>query len=100
MLREKKKDFCAAADAYKEAQKRKGAPEYIIRFTGYMLARCPGREKEAYDYLRRLYDIGKQHHLPTLIVSLKELEEALDIPLPQRIPDPHPDVLRRQRAGK
>ena len=100
VLRDKKKDYCGAAEAYREAFKRPGAPEFIIRFVGYMLARCPGHEREAYVYLRKLYDEEKKHRLPSVIVSLKNLEVELDIPLLQRIPDPHPDMLRRQRAGE
>ncbi|MFK5921482.1 MAG: hypothetical protein QM496_04840 [Verrucomicrobiota bacterium] len=101
VLREKKKDFCAAAEVYREANKRPDAPAYTIRFVGYLLALCPGKEREAYDYLRELYDQGEKHRrLPSVIASLKELEEKLNIPLIQRIPEIHPDVLRRERAEK
>ncbi len=100
VLRSKKEDYCAAAEAYREALKRKGAPQFVIRFVGYNLARCPGHEREAYDYLRKLYDEGEKHRLPSVIVFLKELEEKLDIPLVQRIPDPLPEILRRERAQK
>jgi len=101
VLREKKKDYCGAAEAYREALKRPGAPRMTLRFVGYMLARCPGHEKEAYTYLRNLYDEGKEHRSkPSVITSLKVLEEKLDIPLIQRIPDPDSQELRRQRAAR
>lgn len=98
VLRSKKEDYCAAAKAYEEALSRKGAPEFVTRFVGYNLALCPGQEREAYDYLRKLYDEGKKHRLPSVIFFLKELEGKLDIPLRQRIPDPLPETLRRGQA--
>jgi hypothetical protein len=45
-----------------------------------------GREREAYDQLRALYDSGEQERLPTLIRRLKELEIKLDIPPERRLP--------------
>jgi hypothetical protein len=38
--------------------------------------------------LHALYAAGESERLPTLIRLLKELENKLDIPLHQRIPDP------------
>lgn len=100
VLREKKQDYCAAAEVYRQASQRPDAPGYTIRFVGYMLARCPGKENEAYDYLRKLYDQGEKHRLPSVIASLKDLEKKLDIPLIQKIPDIHPETLRQQRAER
>jgi tetratricopeptide (TPR) repeat protein len=100
VLRSKKEDYCGAAKAYEEALKRQGAPEFAIRFVGYNLAQCPGHEREAYDYLRKLYDEGPKHRLPAVIVFLKELEEKLGIPQRQRITDPLPEHLRRERAAR
>lgn len=100
VLREKKHDYCAAANAYQEALKLPHAPGYTIRFVGYMLARCPGKEREAYYHLRQLYDQGKTQRLPSVIASLKELEVKLDIPLLQRIPDIHPEILRQEQAKR
>ena len=77
VLRGNKQDFCGAAEAYREALKRPGAPAMIIRFVGYMLAQCPGHEQEAYDYLRNLYDQGQKHRLPSVITALKDLEILL-----------------------
>lgn len=100
VLRLKKADFCGAAEAYKEALARPGAPGMITRFYGYMLAQCPGHEREAYDYLRKLYDEGEKHRQDSVIASLKDLELKLGIPLLKRIPDTHPETLRRERAEK
>lgn len=100
VLRLKKADYCGAAEAYKEALARNGTPGMITRFYGYMLAQCSGHEQEAYDYLRKLYDEGDKHRQDSVIVSLKNLELKLGIPLIQRIPDPHPETRRRERAEK
>ncbi len=100
VLRLKYADYCGAAEAYKEALARPGTPGMITRFYGYMLAKCPGHEQDAYDYLRKLYDSGKKHHKDTMITSLKELEIKLAIPLIKRIPDPLPETLRRERAER
>ena len=62
------------------------------------MARCPGKEKEAYAYLMALYGEGEQQHLPTLIKEIKNLEEKLGIPGPRRIPDADPD--RPQKASR
>ena len=42
---------------------------------------------EAYERLRQLYDAGKNERLPTLITRLKFLEQKLNIPNEQRIPE-------------
>ena len=62
------------------------------------MARCPGKEMEAYAYLMGLYREGDQQHLPTLIKEIKTLEETLAIPGPRRIPDADPD--RPKKAPK
>lgn len=101
IYREKLKDNCATARVYKIAKDVPGAPGYVRRFYGYFLARCPGSEQEAYDYLAGLYREGRHQRKPTLIKEIKTLEEKLDIPFSLRIPDPDPDVelmRRRNRA--
>jgi hypothetical protein len=70
---------------------------YVIRFAAYELSKCPGHEREAYAELMRLYHLGEDQHLPTLIVQIKAMEDFLDIPRDQRIPDEHPDVARARR---
>lgn len=87
LYREKYKDHEAAASYFSKAASFPDAPEYDRRFAAYELSYVPGREREAYATLRGLYDRGKQERLPTLIKRLKFLEEKLDIPLHQRIPD-------------
>jgi hypothetical protein len=77
-----------------------GAPGYARRFYGYFMARCPGREREAYDYLTALYREGEAQRLPTLIKEIKNLEVKLAIPSPRRIPDGDPDRRPQKSAEK
>jgi hypothetical protein len=63
-----------------------GAPSYDKRFSVYELSHCEGREREAYERLRALYDEGEKERLPTLIKRLKFLEDKLNVPPDQRIP--------------
>ena len=64
-----------------------GAPAYAERFAAYELSYCEDHEREAYDWLMRLYQRGENERLPTLIKRLKYLEERLNIPPAERIPD-------------
>jgi len=91
VYRQKLKDPCATARVYGDMIGLEGSPPYVRRFHGYFMARCPGREEEAYAYLLDLYREGEHQHLPTLLEEIKKLEEKLDIPYPQRIPNPDPD---------
>lgn len=91
VYREKLKDNCAAARVYGDTIGLPGAPGFVRRFHGYFLARCPGKEQEAYDYLMGLYREGDEQHLPTLIKEIKNMEEKLGIPSPRRIPNGDPD---------
>lgn len=86
VYKEKLKDFCAAAQIYKDMLGLPGCPGYAVRFHGYFLAKCPGKEQEAYDHLMNLYRQGTKHHKASLLYSIKKMEEALKIPFPQRIP--------------
>jgi hypothetical protein len=63
------------------------AASYDRRFSAYELFYCEGHEWKAYERLHRLYDEGPQERLPTLITRLKFLEDKLNIPQGQRIPD-------------
>ena len=87
LYKEKLNDHAAAARCYARAAALPGAPEYDKRFAAYELSFAPGHEREAYTALRQLYDRGEHERLPTLLKRLKYLEEALDIPLDQRIPN-------------
>jgi hypothetical protein len=91
VYREKLKDDCATSRVYGDMIGLPDAPGYVRRFHGYFMARCRGKEREAYDYLTALYQEGEHQHLPTLIKEIKTLEEKLGVPTPQRIPDADPD---------
>ena len=85
--KEKYNDHARASEFFAKAASLPGAPSYAKRFSAYELSYCEGREHEAYERLRRLYDSGEQERLPTLIGRLKFLEERLNIPQDQRIAD-------------
>jgi len=87
LYRDKYEDHEHASEFFAKASALPGAHSYARRFAAYELAQCPGRERQAYDQLRSLYDSGEQERLPTLLRRLKELEIKLNIPPDQRIPD-------------
>jgi predicted Zn-dependent protease len=87
LYRDKYEDHEHASEFFAKAAALPGGHSYARRFAAYELAQVPGREREAYAQLRALYDRGEQERLPTLIRRLKELENKLDIPPDQRIPD-------------
>jgi hypothetical protein len=84
-------DPCGGAIAYEKAKNLPGSLGFTVRFQGYCMAECPGREQEAYEYLSDLYHPGQKHRTPSVIVALKKLEETLDVPFTLRIPDWDPD---------
>ncbi|MFY8216128.1 MAG: hypothetical protein ACOVMP_05960 [Chthoniobacterales bacterium] len=86
LLRDKFEDHCAAADAFLKASQLPDARSYLPRMAAYEMAQCAGREREAYDLLKRLYDENPANHVPGLIARLKEMEDKLGIPAPNRIP--------------
>ncbi len=87
LYKEKLQNHAAAAIYYARAAALPGAPEYDERFAAYELSFAPGHEREAYAALRHLYDQGEHERLPTLLTRLKFLEEKLQIPLYERIPE-------------
>jgi hypothetical protein len=87
LYKEKYKDHERASEFYSRAAALPEAATYDRRFSAYELSYCEGREWEAYERLCQLYDEGEQERLPTLITRLKFLEDKLDIPREQRIPD-------------
>src|SRR5437899_10041335 len=87
LYKEKYKDHQHASEFFAKAAVLPGAPSYNRRFSAYELSYCEGREREAYERLRRLYNEGEKERLPTLITRLKFLEDKLGIPQDQRIPD-------------
>ena len=95
LYKEKYKDHERASEYYAKAAAVPGAAPWDRRFSAYELSYCEGREREAYERLRRLYDEGPQERLPTLIKRLKFLEEKLGIPQEQRIPEKENKILNR-----
>ena len=87
LYKEKYKDHERASEFYAKAAALPGAPTFDKRFSAYELSYCEGREREAYERLRHLYDMGPQERLPTLIKRLKVLEDKLEFSQEQRIPD-------------
>jgi len=84
LYKQKYVDHCAAAEQYALAARFPDAPSYIKRMAAYELAECPGHEREAYDKLRKIFDMGDREWLPTLLMKLKLMEEKLNIPEDQR----------------
>ena len=94
LYREKYNDHAAASECLAKAARLPGAASYDRRFSAYELSYCDGREREAYDRLRALYDEGEKERLPTLIKRLKYLEEKLNVPPGQRISDAEPPIAK------
>ena len=87
LYRDKYHDHARALECFAAAAEKPGAPGYDKRFAAYELSFCEGREGEAYERLHQLYLSGKNERLPTLITRLQFLEEKLNIPNEQRIPE-------------
>jgi hypothetical protein len=87
LYREKFNDHARASEFFGKAAALPNAPSYDKRFAAYELSYCEGREREAYERLRALYDEGEKERLPTLIKRLRFLEEKLNIPPEERIAD-------------
>lgn len=85
LLRDKFADHCGAGAAFLKASQLAESSPYAARFAGYELAKCPGRERDAYGILKALYDRGPEERKPTLIETLRDLEKKLDVPMDQRI---------------
>lgn len=85
LLRDKYKDHCGAAEYFARAASFEDAPAYEKRFAAYELARCPGREREAYRELKRLHEEFPGERKPTMETLLRELEQKLEVPEQQRI---------------
>jgi tetratricopeptide (TPR) repeat protein len=95
LCRERQGNLCEAAEYYRRASLTPAAPEYLHRIYGYLLAQCGQHDEEAMRVLREIYDRGleslrRDHELtwkPSLIVELRKLEERLQVPPDQRIPE-------------
>lgn len=79
------KDHCKASEYYGKAASFPNSPVFYHRFQYYELAKCPGHEREAYEALLKLYRAGENEHLPTLLKTLGELQEKLNVPADQKI---------------
>jgi tetratricopeptide (TPR) repeat protein len=90
LYHDKFNDHEHASEFYAKAAALPGAHSYDRRFSAYELSYCEGREGEAYERLRALYDQGERERLPTLIKRLKFLEAKLAIPPEHRIPEKAP----------
>ncbi|MEX1118216.1 MAG: hypothetical protein WEB60_05415, partial [Terrimicrobiaceae bacterium] len=88
LLRDKFEDHCAAAEAFSQAAELPNPAPYVARFAAYEMAKCPGREREAYERLKTLYQKGESQRLPTLLTLLQEMEKNLDVPPKDRIHSP------------
>jgi hypothetical protein len=88
LYRDKFNDPCKAQDAYEKCAALPGHPAFTRRFAVYMLADCPGHEREAYERLVQLYQMGEDERVPTLLTKLAELQEKLSVPPDQRIYTP------------
>jgi len=88
LLRDKLEDHSAAVDAFLRASEFPDAPPYCRRFAGYEMAKIPGREREAYEFLKALYQQGEKQRLPTLVNLLRQMEKKLDIPASERVDNP------------
>ena len=87
LYQQKYNDHTQASEYFARAAALPGAMSYDRRFSAYELSYCEGREREAYERLRQLYDLGEKERLPTLIKRLKFLEEKIGIPQDRRIPN-------------
>jgi hypothetical protein len=90
LYKEKYQDHVRASEFFAKAASLPGAPSYDKRFSVYELSYCEGREREAYQRLRQLYDTGENERLPTLIARLTFLENKLNIAQDQRIRETGP----------
>lgn len=87
LYRDKYNDHERASEFFAKAAALPGAMSYDRRFSAYELSYVEGREHEAYERLRQLYEAGENERLPTLIRRLEFLEDKLDISRDQRIPE-------------
>jgi hypothetical protein len=88
LYRDKFEDHHRASEWYDKAKNFPRAPSYEKRFAAYELSHCPDREQEAYERLVKLYKMGENERLPTLLTRLQYLQEKLNIPPEQRVYNP------------
>ena len=88
LYKEKFDDHYKASQYYDKAAQFPFSPSYEKRFAAYELSRCPDHEQEAYEKLVKLYRLGENEWLPTLLSRLNYLQEKLNIPPDQRVYTP------------
>ncbi len=88
LYKDRFKDHCKAAEAYARGAVLADAPVYLHRFAVYELARCGGRDREAYEKMLALYKKGEDERLPTLLKLLGELQEKLNVPAAEKVDIP------------
>jgi hypothetical protein len=81
----KLEDHCAASAEFAKSAACPNAMTYLKRFAAYEMFDCPGHEREAWQMLRKLYDMGPGERLPSLETKLKAIEEKLQLPAEQRV---------------
>ena len=86
--KDKLEDHERAAQAYAESAKRPDARQYVRRFAAFELSHVPGKEREAYDALLKLYREGEHNHVATLFTRIAAMEQKLGIPPSERIQRP------------
>jgi hypothetical protein len=86
LYRDKFHDHARAAENFEKASRLPDHASYDERFSAYELSYCEGREREAYDRLRTLYQRGEKERLPRLLNQLRAMEERLKVPAKERIP--------------
>jgi hypothetical protein len=83
-------DYATAAQYYRLAASRPGAPTFAERFVGYMLERAD-QKQEAYDYWVSLWRSSPEHppatprQWPKIAQQIRQLENELNIPADKRI---------------
>jgi hypothetical protein len=85
ILSAKLQDHYGAYQNYAKAATFPDCMTYEKRFAFYELAKVPGHEREAYEGMLKLYNMGDQERLPTLCLWLKYLQDFLKIPASQRV---------------
>lgn len=88
LYRQKYEDHCKAAEAFAKAASQTGAPPFLKRIAATELAQCEGHEREAYAELLRIYALGEADRTPSVIATIKRLEQKLGIPPGERIQEP------------
>jgi len=84
LLRDKFADHAGAAEAFGKAASTEGSPPYVKRLAAYELSSVEGKEREAYEKLCEIYDLGQEERKPRVLTLLHELEEKLGIPGEER----------------